>query len=147
MHGFLRTCDLLIHTLTLSAHPASPKDTQFILKHIHMIYDNSPLVTMSYTKSVTIFNFRNDSILRAAVECGDPTANITLQKLQYVAGSPATARAFNASFIVFCQAGFTFSSEPQVKPVSCLSDAKWTWPSACLGSDFDYLCIYFQLMI
>ncbi len=68
-----------------------------------------------------------------AFECGNPTSNLSLSKIEYQSGSPSTSNLFSESVFLKCMKGFIWSDNLLVKNISCQSTGIWSGVAACSG--------------
>ncbi len=73
--------------------------------------------------------------LKLAVNCGDPSLNLTLSNKEYVSGSPPQTGYMSGS-IVKCQLGLIFQDGQLTKNISCMNNARWTTTDSCIGKFF-----------
>ncbi len=70
-----------------------------------------------------------------AVDCGDPTMNISLAKIEYLSGSSSGLLTYQSSKQLTCQPGFRWSDSFSVKNITCQANQIWTSIIPCIGKN------------
>ncbi len=70
---------------------------------------------------------------KLAIDCGDPTTNLSIFKFFSACGSPPSLISFNSIFQVRCQSGYQFSDFSSISTLTCRSDGIWNVVVPCLG--------------
>ena len=77
------------------------------------------------------FKFKFIEIGFPAVDCGDPTANMTIFKHLYLSGSSLNTTIYNTSTVIYCRPGYYWPDAINFKTIRCNANAKWTYYPAC----------------
>ncbi len=67
------------------------------------------------------------------MDCGNPTSNFTLAKIQYVSGTAPGTTNYLASTVISCMVGYKWTDGAITKSVTCLSIASWQPVESCIG--------------
>ncbi len=61
-----------------------------------------------------------------AMNCGDPTENITFGLLVFNSGSPPDPHLYGATALVHCIIGYVFTDETVFNTINCTAEGRWT---------------------
>ena len=78
----------------------------------------------------TLFSYRYFNL---AIDCGDPTTNLSAFKFISASGSPPSLTSYTSVFQVRCQSGYQFSDLSAIYTLTCRSDGIWNALVPCLG--------------
>ncbi len=93
-------------------------------------------------------DFFQISIIKAsiniAINCGDPTSNISAQNQAILSGTNPSISDFGASISLICQFGYQFVNyNMMIANSSCTASGSWTYSPNCIG----YSLVKFFLLI
>jgi len=89
------------------------------------------------------------AIISSAINCGDPTANLSLNGQQPQTGSSPSAVSFADTLELICETGSNWNDGELSKTVSCLASGVWQLiPFSCLGIKLLWNCgFYFKYLL
>ncbi len=81
---------------------------------------------------------------KIAVDCGNPTDNLTTQNIKYISGSPPNPTTYLTSIFVECKIGYRSLTGFYKQNLSCQANARWSSVADCTRI---LIQIYFNLII
>ncbi len=71
--------------------------------------------------------------MELAIDCGDPTENLTITFHTYNSGSPPSLTGYRSTYVIVCEEGLIYVDFTYFNRINCTSSGKWTWVPDCTG--------------
>ncbi len=66
------------------------------------------------------------------MDCGNPSANLTIVHSRYITGSPPYSTRYSAASLIICENTYFFSDGTEENIITCESTGTWTPLPNCI---------------